>query len=113
MIQNTGLMMPAPGDYDNTDVTGLIVSQFLPFFGGLANVTAGVLDVVDTVNGFFPNLGYGQEGFWNINSTVTSLPWFGAVRGLSLYGAVFSTINQEFKMPQSGFLVTGTENEST
>ena len=114
VIQNTGLMMPKPGDYQGTNVTGLVVSQFLPFFGGgLANFTAGVLDVVDTVNGFFPNLGYGQEGFWNINSTVTSLPWFGAVRGLSLYGAVFSTINQEFKMPQSGVLVTGTENEST
>jgi porin len=113
VIQNTGLMMPAPADYHNTDVTGLVVSQYLPFFGGLANVTAGVLDVVDTLNGFFPNLGYGQEGFWNINSTVTALPWFGAVRGLSLYGAVAVTINEEFKMVESGFLVTGTENVST
>jgi hypothetical protein len=114
VIQNTGLMMPAPGDYHHTDVTGLVVSQYLPWFGGgLSNVTVGVLDVIDTVNGFFPNLGYGQEGFWNINSTVTSLPWFGAVRGLSLYGGVFSIINQEFKMPQSGVLITGTENVST
>ena len=114
VIQNTGLMMPAPGDYHHTDVTGLIASQYLPFFGGrLANVDIGVLDVVDTVNGFFPNLGYGQEGFWNINSTVTALPWFGAVRGLSLYGVVAVTVNQEFKMPESGFLVTGTENVST
>jgi porin len=114
VIQNTGMMMPSPGDYHNTDVTGLIASQYLPFFGGrLANVTAGVLDVVDTVNGFFPNLGYGQEGFWNINSTVTALPWFGAVRGLSLYGAVAVTVNKEFKAPESGVLVTGTTNVST
>jgi porin len=113
VIQNTGMMMPAPGDYHNTDVTGLVVSQNLPFFGELANVTAGVLDIVDTVNGFFPNLGYGQEGFWNINSTVTALPWFGAVQGLSLYGAVGVTINKEFMLPENGIVVTGTENVST
>ncbi len=112
VIQNTGLMMPAPGDYDGTDITGLIVSQYLPLFGGLANVTLGKLDVVDTVTGFFPNLGYGQEGFWNINSTVTTLPWVGAVRGLSLYGGVGVTINQEYKMAQSGILFTGTKNVS-
>jgi len=112
VIPNTGLLMPLPGNYHETDVTGLTVSQFLPFFGGLANVTLGKLDVIDTVDGFFPNLGYGQEGFWNINTTVSALPWFGAVRGLSLYGGVFSTINQEFKMPQSGVVVTGTENVS-
>jgi porin len=113
VIPNTGMMMPAPGDYHGTDVTGLTVSQYFPLFGGLANVTAGKLDVVDTVNGFFPNLASGQEGFWNIHSTVSALPWFGAVRGLSLYGAMGVTINQEYKMPQSGVIVTGTQNVST
>jgi porin len=113
VIQNTGLMMPSPGDYHDTDVTGLTASQMFPFFGGLADVSVGMLDVVDTVNGFFPNLGYGQEGFWNINSTVSALPWFGAVRGLSLYGAIGMTINQEYGIPQSGIIVTGTQNEST
>ena len=113
VIPNTGLMMPAPGNYHDTDITGLIASQYLPFNGGLANITVGKLDVVDTVNGFFPNLSYGQEGFFNINSTVSALPWFGAVRGLSLYGAVGVTINQDYGMPQSGIIITGTENVST
>ena len=113
VIPNTGLMMPAPGNYHDTDITGLIASQYLPFNGGLANITVGKLDVVDTVNGFFPLLGKGQEGFLNINSTVSALPWFGAVRGLSLYGAVGVTINQDYGMPQSGIIITGTENVST
>ena len=71
VIQNTALMMPAPNDFSGTEVTGLTVSQFLPFTEGrLLNIVVGKLDVVDTVNGFFPNLGYGQEGFWNIHSLI-------------------------------------------
>ena len=113
VLPNAGLLMPLPGDYHGTDVTGLTVSQYLPFFGGLANVTLGQLDVIDTLTGFFPSIGYGQEGFWNVNALSSNLPWFGAVRGLSLYGGVAVTINQEYKIPQSGLLFTGTENEST
>jgi hypothetical protein len=112
-LQNTGMLMPLPGDYHGTDITGLTVSQYLPFFGGLANITLGQLDVIDTVTGFFPQIGYGQEGFWNVNALVSALPWFGAVRGLSLYGGVGVTINQEYKMAQSGLVFAGTENEST
>ena len=112
-LQNTGMLMPAPADYHGTDITGLTASQYFPFFGGLANATLGMLDVVDTVTGLFPWVGYGQEGFWNINAMVSALPWFGAVRGLSLYGGLGITINQEYKMPQSGLLFTGTQNEST
>jgi porin len=112
-LQNAGMLMPSPGDYHHTDVTGLIVSQYFPFFGGLANITFGQLDVIDTVTGFFPNIAYGQEGFWNVNSMVSALPWFGAVRGLSLYGGIGVTINQKHKIPQSGILFTGTQNEST
>jgi porin len=112
-LQNAGMLMPAPDDYHSTDVTGLTVSQYLPFFGGLANLTVGMFDVIDTVTGFFPHIGYGQEGFWNVNGLVTALPWFGAVEGLSLYGAIGVTVNEKHKMPQSGLLALGTENEST
>jgi hypothetical protein len=113
-LPNAGLIMPVPGNYTGTDVTGLVASQYLPFFAGrLANITLGKLDVIDTVNGFFPDIvTFGQEGFWNINALVTALPWFGAVNGLGLYGGVLSTINQEFQMAESGFLVTGTQNVS-
>lgn len=113
VLQNTGMLMPAPADYHDTDITGLTASLYFPFFGGLANVTFGMIDLVDTVTSLFPWVGYGQEGFCNINAMVTALPWFGAVRGLSLYGGMGMTINQEYNMPQSGFLVTGTKNEST
>ena len=113
VLPNAGMLMPSPGDYHGTDITGLVYSQFFPAFGTLANVTVGKLDVIDTVTGFFPHIGYGQEGFWNVNSMVSALPWFGAVRGLSLYGGVLSTVNTDLQMPESGFLVTGTTNVAT
>jgi porin len=112
-LQNAGMLMPSPGKYHDTDVTGLTVSQYLPFFGGLASLNVGMWDVIDTVTMFFPNLGYGQEGFWNANGMVTALPWFGAVNGLSLYGAIGITVNEKHKIPQSGIIALGTENEST
>jgi porin len=113
VIPNTGLLMPAPGNYHDTDITGFIASQYLPFNGGLANVTLGKLDVIDTVNLFFPEVASGQEGFMNMSSMVSAMPWFGAVRGLSLYGGYAVAINQEFMSPSTGLLVTGTENVST
>lgn len=113
VLQNTGLLMPAPGEYHGTDVTGLTLTQMFPFFGKPAMINGGILDVLDLVTGFFPNVGYGQEGFMNVNSQVTALPWFGAVQGLSLYGGWVTTLNPEHNnSPETGFLVTGTENES-
>ena len=113
-LQNTGMIMPLPGNYTGTDVTGLTVSQYLPFFADrLAVIQLGKLDVIDMVNGFFPEIvSYGQEGFWNINGLVTALPWFGAVQGLSLYGGLAATVNQEYGAIESGFLFTGTEGVS-
>ncbi len=113
-LQNAGMLMPLPGKYTGTDVTGLTVTQYLPFFyDRLALVSLGKLDVIDTVHGFFPEIvGYGQEGFWNVNALVTALPWFGAVDGLSLYGGIAATVNQEYGAIESGFLATGTEGVS-
>ncbi|MGI9415169.1 MAG: carbohydrate porin [Hyphomicrobiales bacterium] len=112
-LQNAGLLMPLPGDYNNTDITGLMVTQAFPFFGGRIGVVAGgKFDVIDLVTAFFPNVGYGQEGFWNVNGMVSALPWFGAVNGLSLYGGLAVTINPKYKAAESGFLFTGTENVS-
>lgn len=58
-LPNTGMLMPSPGDFHGTEITGLTASQYLPFFGGLANVTVGQFDVIDTVTGFFPWIAYG------------------------------------------------------
>ena len=112
-LQNAGLLMPLPGDYHGTDVTGLTFSQtFALFEGRLGNITAGKLDVIDLVTGFFPHIGYGQEGFWNVNSLVSAMPWFGSVQGLSLYGGMALTINEKYKTAESGVIFAGTENVS-
>ena len=114
VLPNTGMMLPLPGDYHGTDVTALSVSQYFPLPGGrLGNVSLGQFDVIDLVTGFWPNIGYGQEGFWNVNSQVSAMPWFGSVQGLSLFGGLAMTINQEYKTIESGFLVLGTKNVST
>jgi porin len=112
-LPSAGMIMPLPGTYTGTDVTGLTVSQMMPFIGGrLLEVTLGKIDVIDTLTGFFPSVAYGQEGFWNVNALVTALPWFGAVEGLSLYGGYAVTINQEHQTVESGLLVTGTQGVS-
>jgi porin len=113
-LQNTGMLMPAPYDYHDTDVTGLTATYMFPFFAERTGViTLGMLDVLDTVTGLWPNIAYGQEGFWNVNAMVSAMPWFGAVQGLSLYGGMFVTVHPKYKVAESGFLFTGTENEST
>jgi len=113
-LPSTGLLMPLPGDYHGTDITGLTVNQM--FSVGekhIGLVTMGKLDILDAVTMFFPSVGYGQEGFWNVNALVSALPWFGAVNGLSLYGGWFATINKENGLGQSAILVTGTQNQTT
>jgi len=113
-IPNTGMLMPLPGDYKDTDITGLTANQMFPVGEthlGLA--TAGKLDIIDAVSLFFPQVGGGQEGFWNVNALVSALPWFGAVNGLSLYGGWLATINKQYQTGQSAVLVTGTENVTT
>jgi porin len=113
-LQNTGMLMPAPDDYHHTDITGLTVNQYFPVGEGhLGLFTLGMIDVLDAVTLFFPHVGYGQEGFWNVNGLISALPWFGAVEGLSLYGGWLATINKEYQMGQSAILVLGTENVST
>jgi hypothetical protein len=113
-LPNTGMLMPLPGDYDDTDITGLTVNQMFPVGEKhLGMATLGKLDILDAVTLFFPSVAYGQEGFWNVNALVSALPWFGAVNGLSLYGGWLATINKEYGLGQSAILVTGTENVTT
>ena len=98
----------------DTDITGLTVNQYFPVGREhLGLLTLGKLDILDAVSLFFPSVGYGQEGFWNVNALVSALPWFGAVNGLSLYGGWLATINKEYQMGQSAILVTGTKNVTT
>jgi hypothetical protein len=114
VVPNTELLMPLPGKYSDSDITGLIINQYFPLYAGHTGLaTLGKLDIIDAVSLFFPSVGYGQEGFWNVNALVSALPWFGAVRGLSLYGGWLASINEEYQMGESAILVTGTENVTT
>ena len=108
VLPNAGMMQPSPGDYHGTDITGLMLTQTFTLFDNPAVVQMGKLDAIDMVTGFFPNASYGQEGFWNVNSLSSNMPWFGAVQGLSLYGAMLVTINEEYQMAENGLLITGT-----
>jgi porin len=113
-IPNAGLLMPLPGNYGGTDVTGLLINQtFAVGEDHLGLFSIGKLDVIDAVGLFFPTVNAGQEGFWNVNALVSALPWFGAVDGLSLYGGWLATINKEYQIGQTGLLVTGTKNVTT
>ncbi|MGD9018423.1 MAG: carbohydrate porin [Desulfobacterales bacterium] len=113
-LPNTGMLMPLPEDYEDTDITGLLVNQYFPLGEKhLGLLSLGKIDVLDAVTLFFPHVGYGQEGFWNVNALVSAIPWFGAVNGLSLYGGWLATVNKEYQMGQSAILVTGTENVTT
>ena len=114
VVPNTGMLTPLPGDYHDTDITGLTVNQYFPAGEEhLGQLTLGKLDIIDAVTMFFPSVGYGQEGFWNVSALVSAMPWFGAVNGLSLYGGWLATINKEHQIGQSAILVTGTENVTT
>lgn len=61
-LPNAGPIMPLPGNYTGTDVTGLTITQSLPVFADRIGVlTLGKIDVIDTITMFFPSVGYGQE----------------------------------------------------
>jgi porin len=104
-LQNTALLYPLPGNFHGTKITGLTITQTL--FDGRVDVLFGKLNAIDLVTGFFPQIAFGQEGFWNVNALVTALPWFRFVN-LSMWGGGFWTVKDE--QVQGGFLFTGTEN---
>jgi porin len=113
-LENAGLIMQLPGDYNGTDITGLLLNQTFPLYAGHEGLLSlGKIDIIDAVTLFFPGVDYGQQGFWNVNALVTALPWFGAVNGLSLYGGWLASINEEYGMGESAILVTGTQNVTT
>jgi hypothetical protein len=54
-LPNTGMLMPAPGSYHGTDITGLVVNQTFPLYAGHQGLlTLGKLDILDAVTLFFP-----------------------------------------------------------
>ncbi len=91
-LANATLLYPLPGDYSDSDITGLTITQSL--FDGRLDAFFGKLNAVDLVTGIFPQVASGQDGFWNVNALVTALPWFRFVN-LSQWGGGFWTIKDE------------------
>jgi porin len=108
-LSNTGMLYPLPGDYHGTNITGLMATQSLR--DGKLTLLGGKLNTIDLVNGFFPEVAGGREGFMNANAMVTALPWFRFIN-LSEWGGGFFVNNDEGQI-QSGFLLLGRQNVST
>jgi porin len=108
-IPNTGMLYPLPGDYHGTNITGLLATQAL--LDGKVTLLAGKFNSIDLVNGFFPEVGGGRDGFMNANAMVTALPWFRYIN-LSEWGGGFFVNNDKGQL-QSGFLMLGRQNVST
>ncbi len=107
-LPNTPMLYPLPGKYHDTDVTGALIMQYL--FDGRAALFGGKLQTVDLVTALFPHVGYGQEGFWNVSSLVSALPWFRFVN-LSMWGGGGWTIKDG--QIQGGAFAYGQKNVST
>jgi hypothetical protein len=103
------MLTPLPGDYQGTDITSFTITQSL--IDGKLELFLGKLNTVDLVTALFPEFGYGQEGFWNLNASVTALPWLRYIN-LSEYGGGFFTINKKRGI-EGGFIFLGEENIST
>ena len=108
-LPNAGMTLPLPGNYEDTDLTGYMITQSL--LDGELELFLGKLNTLDLVTTIFPEYGYGQEGFWNVMAGVTALPWFRFIN-LSEYGGGFFTINKK-RGVEGGFLFVGEENVST
>ena len=103
------MLYPLPGDYHGTNITGLMATQSL--LDGKVTLLGGKLNSIDVVNGFFPEVGGGREGFLNANAMVTALPWFRYINLSEWGGGVF--LNNDKGQLQSGVLLVGSDNVTT
>lgn len=108
-LPNAPLLWPLPGDYHGTNITGLTATQSL--FDGKVTALFGKLNSLDLVDGFFPEVGGGRDGFLNVNGLVTALPWFRYIN-LSEWGGGYFVANDEGQL-QNGLLIFGEDNVTT
>jgi porin len=108
-LPNAAMLWPLPGNYNGTNITGLTFTQSL--LDGKVILLFGKLNTLDLVDGFFPDIGGGREGFMNVHALVTALPWFRFVN-LSEWGGGAMVTNDKGQI-QSGVLLLGQENVST
>jgi porin len=109
-LPNTALLTPLPGNYSDSDITGLQVTQAL--MGGRVNVFAGKLNVVDLETALMPTTAYGQEGFSTINGLATAWTWLRFVN-IAMYGGGAMVVNPERGMVEGALIAFGQSNVST
>ena len=109
-LPNTALLTPLPGNYSDSDITGLLATQ--AFLDGRAAVVAGKLNVVDLETMLIPNTSFGQEGFSATNGLATAWTFLRFVN-LSMYGAGALLNDLEHGMVEGAFVAFGQSNVST
>jgi porin len=109
-LPNAPMLWPLPGDYQGTNITGLMFTQQL--FDDNVGLVGGKLNTLDLVQGILPDIGSGRESFLNVNALVSALPWFRFVN-LSEWGAGFWTYDKNAGgQIAHGFIAFGLSNAS-
>jgi porin len=109
-LPNTALLTPLPGNYSDSDITGLLATQ--AFLDGRVAVVAGKLQVVDLETMLIPTTSFGQEGFSTTNGLATAWTFLRFVN-LSMYGAGALLNDLEHGMVEGAFVAFGQSNVST
>ena len=79
-------------DSKRTEVTGYLLEQY---FGKKLAVFAGKLHALDLWTAFYPkDLGYGLDGFWNLNSMATGFPFLRYIN-LAMWGGGAWTLTDD------------------
>ncbi len=108
LLPNTPLVYPLPGNYSDSDITGLLVTQAL--MDGRVDLFAGKLNAIDLWTTVYPHLGYGQEGFLSVNALAAGWPWLRYIN-LSMWGAGGWLVAKEGV--QGAIIAFGQENVTT
>lgn len=102
---NTSMLYPLPGESE-TAITGLL---FLQSINERISLFAGKVNVLDFWTAFYPNVGRGVDGFMNLNSLASGLPWLRFVNlSVNAGGLLFTN-----GMRPQGFVAAMDTNNST
>jgi porin len=107
VLENAPMLYPTPGS-KRTEVTGYLLEQYLSKDFA---IFAGKLHTFDLWTAFYPkDVGYGLDGFWNVNALASALPWLRFVN-LAMWGGGGWTIKNG--QIQAGLIVFDVSSAAT